>query len=119
MMSDDVPEYKIIPEIPNYITLELIRHTQLCMVCLDINDFLLNDNCMNAIDFSLFCYSKCRSTCSFFYRDVLAYVCGGAALFGILMSTCLTKFRYDTVPTGKFRICKNENRDKWHVMQNK
>jgi hypothetical protein len=53
--------------------------------------------CTNLFDFD----SKCTTVCPNYYRDVLLFVCGGAATFGLVVLATLAPFDIGTRRRGK------------------
>ena len=48
------------------------------------------------IDFELVFCSKCLGDCPEYYRDMLSYVCGGAAVVGVLATLTLLPRKLQT-----------------------
>jgi hypothetical protein len=57
----------------------------LCRTCGDLFDF----------------DSKCTTVCPTYYRDVLLFVCGGAAAFGLVILATLAPFQIGTRRRGE------------------
>lgn len=66
--------------------------------------FEIVDNATNVIVFCLFLFfRKCEDVtlCPHYYQDVLAYVCGGSALLGLLVLFTLVPFNRCLFTRGK------------------
>jgi len=58
----------------------------------------LSHTCGDLFDFD----SKCTTVCPTYYRDVLLFVCGGAAALGLVVLATLAPFQIGTRRRGKW-----------------
>ncbi|XP_032689557.1 major facilitator superfamily domain-containing protein 12-like isoform X1 [Odontomachus brunneus] len=58
---------------------------------------------------------RCSTSCSNYYRDILTYVCGGSAIFGLLMILYMKSFSRDVAYNTLHR---SENEDRQQSIEN-